>query len=458
MSSWSPLFDDADGAAAEDFRLCHAAPADPGPADPHPGPRAGAPTYHTNALTFLSAVLDDRGWRRAAPGAAAAFGLWLEPHRPGGGARRAPRSAIAAWPRAALERLNDKCRLARYLREAGLEGDGIPRTYLSVAELLAAAAGPGDARASGEAPRAPLYFLKYALVEAAMGVQCFHAPQDVARAVADQGIPEGTYVIQREVADLLLLAPSPAPAPATGPTTPAPGGATAAVASPGVPGSPTWTPSAVGHKCSVRAYLVVWRQELYLWTEYLVKIHAAPYTRDSLSKDVHVESRAAGAGVRPVRGTALGPLGAAMLEEMARLCDAKLSGFAGGLRSDGACGARYAILGLDFLFSRRGGAARPADAGAGPVQGWLIECNYAPCLWDTAAFTNRLKRELMDAFYTAFLAPNAAAAAAAAAGEPASLAFACNPPRVAGAAADAPPPGGPAPFRLVSSGAPGYSR
>ena len=54
---------------------------------------------------------------------------------------------------------------------------------------------------------------------------------------------------------------------------------------------------------------------------------------------------------------------------------------------------RYAVLGVDFLFDRDGGA-------------WLIETNYAPDLCDTKRGTNEVKLQLAKDMLATFIAPS----------------------------------------------------
>lgn len=295
------------------------------------------PTYHVNSLGFLRGELERHGWKPAAPGARATFAQWEQPavYRPPGagpaettgagavtGAAVGRRATIEMYPRQVLETLNNKVALGRYLRALGHgaptglvdenEGAGtkkgrpesiVPVTYLSATEMAldletrsfgawggvgvgcsghgrqyprseptAAATGlsPGGMAASrmGSVPHdaEPLLFLKASMMEAALGVRVFGSGTAVAEAVRNDAIEEGDYVIQLEVPRLALLD---------------------------------------GRKFSTRAYLVIWGSELWLGTEYLVKVHAEPYSRQTLTKAAHVESRGANAGITAVAGSSL---------------------------------------------------------------------------------------------------------------------------------------------------------
>jgi hypothetical protein len=151
-----------------------------------------------------------------------------------------------------------------------------------------------------------------------------------------------------------------------------------------------------GRKFSVRAYLVIWGIELWLAREFMLKVHGEPYSKDSTSAHVHIESRAASAdiGVDMKRGSQL-PEHGAYLAEMQRVLAAKLAPFVAKLPprpEASACRVNYSVLGADFLFD-------------GDGQGWLIEFNYAPCLWDTKLETNHLKKQFAEALFANFFSP-----------------------------------------------------
>jgi hypothetical protein len=248
------------------------------------------------------------------------------------------------YPRDVLDQIDDKALLAQYVRTLGTADGMIPTTYLTVAEMDA------DPTDGG------LFFLKLSSVDAALGVWCLDSKQAVAEAVELRSLPSGTFVIQREVAAPRLHD---------------------------------------GRKCSVRGFVVVWGRTLWLWSEFLVKVHSAPYTLDSTAKAVHVESRGGSKGITALRGTEL-QTHAADLAEMRRLIKTTFSPWATTLEDSPAwaCG-QYALVGLDFLFDRNN-------------RGFLIEANCSPCLIDTAAFTNGIKRELARAVCHTFINPKGA--------------------------------------------------
>jgi hypothetical protein len=94
-----------------------------------------------------------------------------------------------------------------------------------------------------------------------------------------------------------------------------------------------------------------------------------------------------------------------MQKEMARLTGVKLGPFAADLctESEGS-EARYAILGLDFLFSSQPPAAT-TGAADDEVQGWLLECNCTPCLYGSAQFSNVIKQSLAEDVIETFVGP-----------------------------------------------------
>jgi hypothetical protein len=200
-----------------------------------------------------------------------------------------------------------------------------------------------------------------------------------------------------------------------------------------------------GRKFSVRSYCVLWNGQAYLWKEFLVKVHAEPYTRSSTDKDVHVESRAANGSVEAFRGSDLphgfassAPstrqevagiesvedageeggygIGLEMFCEMVRVLAEKMKPFVENLQKSAANAPSklpYAILGVDFLFSQGLGNTSSTiheSNEANKLQGWLIEFNYSPCLYDTASFTNCIKQELAEDVVTNFIVPNLAPA------------------------------------------------
>ena len=110
-----------------------------------------------------------------------------------------------------------------------------------------------------------------------------------------------------------------------------------------------------------------------------------------------------------------------MFHEMVRVLAEKMKPFVdslgqqeGGHSATGSTEEKlpYAILGVDFLFSGGGSSRGKAhechkDEPAGnKLQGWLIEFNYSPCLYDTAPFTNSIKQELAEDMVTEFVEPN----------------------------------------------------
>eukprot|EP00035_Acanthoeca_spectabilis_P000109 m.70960 g.70960 ORF g.70960 m.70960 type:complete len:382 (+) comp10044_c0_seq1:617-1762(+) len=314
-------------------------------------------TYHINTVSFIRQELQQLGWSAGSPGQRAVFAMWHEQRGSslaGGASARARsqrsdrRANWSLYPRDDLDRIDDKVQLALHLRAIAAtdcetavpEG---PITYLSVAELDA---DPLDNK---------IFFLKLSAVDAALGVWCLESKRAVAEAVADRGLQPGTYVIQREIPSPRLID---------------------------------------SRKCSVRSYVVVWGHELWLWSEFLLKIHAAPYTDASTSKEVHVGCRAANQDVEARRGTELATH-AADVAEMRRVVAATLGPWADGLAPppSGVSG-QYGLLGVDFLFD--------CDD-----VGHLIEVNCSPCLRDTGAFTNAVKRELAEDFCRLFVAPTA---------------------------------------------------
>lgn len=385
-------------------------------------------TYHINTVTFVRPELEATGWRPARRGAVADFAMWTEQrvysltdHSRGASAkslaeRKMRRARRELYPRASLDAIDDKALLAKYFRSHGLnDGDGVPTTYVSVEELKADSTlwdqlgplnhsdghddhtdghdnartrghvslhgeecGSGHGIGSGDTPiqtalpttvckgdhdnghgadgKGHLLFLKLAAVDAALGVWCFASPSEVVDAVAERGLKSGTYVIQREVTNPRLRE---------------------------------------GHKCSVRSYVVVWNGSLWLWREFLFKVHASPYTAAPASDEAaHIHCRGAGPGVMALRGSTL-PTYSADMAEMQRLVGCKLGPWAAALdRPPPWADGRYAIIGMDFIFNADGRAH-------------IIEANCSPCMYDTAPGTNAIKRELAQAFCHTFVLPSA---------------------------------------------------
>jgi hypothetical protein len=241
------------------------------------------------------------------------------------------------------------------------DGDGIPPTYLSLQE-------------AAEAPRAPagtIYFLKHALLESGTSVRCFFSLEDLGLYTANEDMADGSYVIQREVEDMLLYE---------------------------------------GRKFNVRSFVVIWQNTCYLWHDYMFKVHTAQYSQKTLSYDVHMDPAT---DIRPLvfRGSDMPKdwrYGDAMVTEMARLIRLKIGPFAADLVGESAgSDVRYAIVGLDFLFSTRVSSPDAAADGGHEegVQGWLLECNLTPCLYGTGLFSNAIKQKLAEDTIEVFLGP-----------------------------------------------------
>jgi hypothetical protein len=404
-------------------------------------------TYHINTVSFVRPELEAAGWRPARRGDVAGFAMWtsqraysLTDHARGASAkaqaeRKMRRALRELYSRANLDAIDDKALLAGYFRAHGLDdGDGVPTTYLSVQELVDASglsddndddamsphtdttihptineasdvgcaheaahaahvhvntddghdtssknsvvghsgacsnddsgATHGDSRCADTArgaavlhrDRKRLFFLKLAAVDAALGVWCFATRREVVDAVAERGLKEGTFVVQREVARPRLRD---------------------------------------GRKCSVRSYVVVWNRTLWLWREFLLKVHASPYASAAATDDAaHIHCRGAGPGVTALRGSVL-PTYADDLAEMARLVGLKLGPWAASLDAPSQwSNGHYAIIGMDFIFNTDG-------------RGNIIEANCSPCMFDTSPGTNAIKRDLARAFCSVFVAPSA---------------------------------------------------
>ena len=96
------------------------------------------------------------------------------------------------------------------VKQQQLQNPVFPQTYLCVSEMLAATTGErapvrGSSHSTAVTCDPALLFLKYALLEGGMGVRCFHSAAEVAHCVETESMPTGSFVIQHEVTDLVLV-------------------------------------------------------------------------------------------------------------------------------------------------------------------------------------------------------------------------------------------------------------
>jgi hypothetical protein len=129
-----------------------------------------------------------------------------------------------------MNTIDNKVQFTEYLREHDLDdGDGIPQTWLTASEALTASETAG----SPPAPPDTIYFLKHALLESGTSVRCFFSLADLGLYTANEGMEDGSYIVQREAEDMILYD---------------------------------------GRKFNVRAYVVIWNNTCYLWHEYMLKV------------------------------------------------------------------------------------------------------------------------------------------------------------------------------------------
>lgn len=279
-------------------------------------------TYHNNFSPFWDEHLQSIGWTPAHETDVATFGMWSNFTDSG------KVSKIGLYKASEIHILNDKISFYKHL----LQQDpsilvGIPETYITWEEV----------KDLSEDDR--LWFLKKGQSMQGKDVWPYRNLQELAIYATKPGIMDH-YLIQREVPNPFLI---------------------------------------VGYKFTLRVYVLIFREEIYIYRRYFGKIHPTPYDRTSLDRNIHVECT----DVEKIRTFECftWEYDNKVWEGLKPLAKRILTTFLPLLNREGQ-ESRFTLFGFDCLVDKE---FRP----------WLLEVNPYPHLWDKNEVIADIKRNVI---------------------------------------------------------------
>lgn len=180
-----------------------------------------------------------------------------------------------------------------------------------------------------------LWYLKSNMGAEGKGVWAYNTLDQLMHYFDKPGI-QGNYIVQREPGDMQLV---------------------------------------LGYKYSLRVYLVILAGQLHIHPTVLGKLHPKRYTRDSLERDVHIESANDEKKI-PFIGDELVDWNK-IWPGIVSACSDTLGEFFAPTPD------RFIILGIDYI----------VDTNLKP---WMVEVNTFPYLWDANDFVRSLKRTVQN--------------------------------------------------------------
>ncbi len=288
--------------------------------------------YHINRSVFFNQLLNSKGWRKGEKGEKGIFGMWF-PHN-----FETRECTIQLYPKHETDILDDKITFYQFLKKKHLLNN-IPPTYLTINDVV------------GESDESllRLWFLKHRNGTEGKQVWAYRKKEDLLKFFTKPNIINN-YVVQKEVEDLFLV---------------------------------------FGHKFSLRVFALIHNKKLYVYREFIGKIHPKLYNTTDERKDVHITA-IAGSGVLPIRGTLWAEYDS-VYPAIKKVIQKTVPAFFDALNDD--VEDQYSLLGIDFLIDRN-------------LKPWIIEFNSYPSLWDdTDQASMYIKKEVINDMYGLLIDP-----------------------------------------------------
>nr|QBK86555.1 MAG: tubulin-tyrosine ligase family protein [Marseillevirus LCMAC102] len=288
--------------------------------------------YQINRSVFFNQLLNSKGWKKGEKDEKGTFGMWF-PHN-----FETRECTIQLYPKHETDIFDDKITFYQFLKRKHLLNN-IPQTYLTINDVV------------GESDDSPsrLWFLKHRNGTEGKQVWAYRKRQDLLKFFTKPNIIND-YIVQKEVEDLFLM---------------------------------------FGHKLSLRIFALIHNKKLYVYRDFIVKIHPKLYNTTDERKDVHITA-IAGSGALPIRGTLwteynnVYPVIKKVIREV-------VPTFFDVLNDDDR--DQYSLIGIDFLIDNK-------------LKPWIIEFNSYPSLWDdTYQASMYIKKELINDMYGLLIDP-----------------------------------------------------
>lgn len=285
--------------------------------------------YRNNRSVLLDQVLEKYYYEKDNESEQVDFSMWF-PYKP----KPPVEAKVDLYLFETMTRLNNKRYIASKLQNSDAK-EFIPETLFTQEEI--------DCCESNG-----LWFLKHESTDEGKNVWCYKTSDDLKKFTTRKGVLD-KYIVQKEVQSLDTI---------------------------------------VGHKYSLRVYLVVVNGECFVYDEVMGKLHPREYDENNMSRDIHIESTE---GSLMFRCSTL-PNWRRIQENVYKCLKEVVKVFQNDWNEFDESKTNYMIIGVDIILDLF-------------LKPYFIEFNTFPYLYDNRPDARKFKLEFLENFYEFLIKP-----------------------------------------------------